>query len=193
MGNHLQNILPGLSQMTNIHPLVVHFPIALLNSFVVMEILGVILNRDDLTGAATWMLYLGTLGAAAAVSAGLWAASTVPHTDEVHDIIERHEHFGLTVLSMAVVLSAWRIFFRARFSPKARAAHIFLAIVTVVTMAFGADLGGLMVYKYGVAVKAVPVPAGHDHGAATHDGGEEGHSHEDHDGHDHNHEMQHKD
>ena len=36
-------------------------------------------------------------------------------------------------------------------------------------MTFGADLGGLMVYKYGVAVKAVPQAKGHDHSAHGND------------------------
>lgn len=191
MENLLHEILPGVSQMANIHPLLVHFPIALLNGFFIMEILGLLLKKEELTAAATWMLYLGTLGAIGAVSAGLWAASTVPHGDEVHAIMERHEHFGLTVLALAVVLSAWRIYTRARLSTKARVVHLFFAFVTVVVMAFGADLGGLMVYKHGVGVKAVPVPLGHEHGE-MHEG-EEGHSHEDHDGHGHSHEMQHKD
>ncbi len=40
---------------------------------------------------------------------------------------------------------------------------LFSALLCVL-MVLGADLGGLMVYQYGVAVKAVPVTeVGHDH------------------------------
>jgi len=165
----IYGILPGVSQMTNIHPLFVHFPIALFNSFFVMEFFGVILKREDLRTAATWMLYLGTLGAVGAVSAGLWAASTVSHTEEVHAIMVRHGIFGITVLTLGVLLSVWRFYVNNKFSIKLHVLHLILAFIMLITMTFGADLGGLMVYKYGVSVKAVPQPKGHVHGGAIHE------------------------
>ncbi|GMR04931.1 MAG: hypothetical protein BMS9Abin23_0852 [Thermodesulfobacteriota bacterium] len=160
-------LLPGVSAMANIHPLFVHFPIALLNAFLLAEILNYFLKRDDLRAASSYTLYLGTLGAAAAVLAGFRAASTVGHVEGVHAIMETHEHFGLTILGLSVILSIWRLKVRARFSQTGRLLHLFFAFVLVVIIAFGADLGGLMVYKYGVSVKAVKVEGGgHDHNGA---------------------------
>jgi len=163
-------VLPGFSQMPNIHPMVVHFPIALLGAFVAMELLGLLTGSDGVRAAGSWMLYLGALGAAVAVIAGLHAAGTVAHTDAVHAIIERHEGFGISVLVLASGLSLWRLAVRARFSARARAAHIAVAVVMVALMALGADLGGLMVYGHGVGVKAAqttpaaPAPGHvHDH------------------------------
>lgn len=181
-----QKIFPGISQMENIHPLLVHFPIALFNSFFILEFFGFILKKEDLRIAATWTLYLGTLGAAAAVLAGLWAASTVSHTEEVHAIVIRHRNFGLSVITLGVILSVWRLRADGKFSLKGQVMHIILALIMIGAMAFGADLGGLMVYKYGVSVKAVPRPKGHSHGnmpektPGTH-AGEEHHNGEDHD------------
>ncbi|MFQ5587167.1 MAG: DUF2231 domain-containing protein [Thermodesulfobacteriota bacterium] len=163
IGELLAKIFPGIAGMTNIHPMVVHFPIALLNAFLIMELLGFLLKRENLRTAATWMLYLGTLGAVGAVSAGLWAATTVSHTHEVHDIMVRHRNIALIVLTLGIVLSVWRLHARGRFSLRGQLLHLLLAFVMVTIMAFGADLGGLMVYKYGVAVKAAPVSYGHDH------------------------------
>lgn len=70
MFEYIYMIMPGLAEMMNIHPLLVHFPIALLNAFVLMELLGLLLKKDEMRMAASWMLYLGTAGAAAAVTAG---------------------------------------------------------------------------------------------------------------------------
>jgi len=178
MQDLLMKVFPGVAQMENIHPLIVHFPIAFLNGFFIMELLGFILKKEDLRTAATWMLYLGALGAIAAVSAGLWAAYTVPHTDKEHEIMADHRNLMLTVLGLAIVLSIWRFRVKGVFSFKWQVLHLVLALVTLGVMASGADHGGLMVYKYGVAVKAVPVKGHHHHGIF---GGEE----EEHHGEDH--------
>jgi uncharacterized membrane protein len=163
--------LPGMAAMANVHPLFVHFPIALLSAFIVMEILGVVFRRDQLRTAATWMLYLGTLGAAAAVIAGFIGAAKVPHSEEVHKILKWHELLGSTVLALAVFLSAWRTIAGAGFSAVAQAVHILIGIIMVTVMTFGADLGGLMVYKYGVATEVAEVEEGEAPGHAHGDEG----------------------
>lgn len=169
-------ILPGVAEMANIHPMVVHFPIALLNGFIMMEVLGFLLRKDDLRTAARWMLYLGTLGAMAAVAFGLRAEGSLPHNEDIHEILLSHKSFGITVLVLSLVLSAWRLLRERVFKTPERVAHILLGVIMLGVMALGADKGGLMVYKYGAGVKAVPVAEGHDHsgGAGHHEGRIEG-------------------
>ncbi|MFQ5328623.1 MAG: DUF2231 domain-containing protein [Thermodesulfobacteriota bacterium] len=156
-------LLPGVAEMQNLHPLVVHFPIALLNGFLLMEVLGALFMSEDCRTAARWMLYLGTLGAVAAVAFGLKAEGTLLHNRAIHVILERHEKFGLTVLILATTLSVWRILRERHFKTTERGIHIVVAAVMVAVMAIGADMGGLMVYKHGAGVKAVPMDDGHDH------------------------------
>ncbi|VAW36661.1 hypothetical protein MNBD_DELTA02-649 [hydrothermal vent metagenome] len=158
-------ILPGIAEMKNIHPVFVHFPIALLNGFLLMEVLGAITDKESLRSAATWMLYLGTLGAIVTVITGLVASGSVEHGGGVHELMLDHRNHGLGVLALAIILSIWRLAVSARFSTKSRIAHFILAVIMVGNMTIGADMGGLMVYKYGVSVKAVPQVegGGHDH------------------------------
>jgi ABC-type nickel/cobalt efflux system permease component RcnA len=91
--------------------------------------------------------------------------------------MESHEPFGLSVLSLSIALSAWRIKSGGLIRGAANTLFLLLAAMLCVLMVLGADLGGLMVYQYGVAVKAVPVTeVGHDH---DHEHGDEhGHDHE---------------
>lgn len=156
-------LFEGIRQMPNIHPLFVHFPIALFSVFLLAEFINYFANREDLRSAASYTLYLGTLAAVAAVLAGWRAASTVTHSEVVHSIMETHEGFGVTVLIMGVVLSIWRLTRGRKFLPIERLLHLILAFAIVIVMSFGADLGGLMVYKYGVGVKAVKVHGNHVH------------------------------
>jgi uncharacterized membrane protein len=160
-------IMPGLAGMANIHPLLVHFPIAFLLAFFALDSVAALAKKMAWRGVASWFLYLGTVAAAFTVLAGFIAANSVPHGGNVHEVMERHEHIGLSVLALATALSAWRM--------KVGVPHgvnngLFLSAAAVLCLliSLGADLGGLMVYKYGVAVQAVAVPesgegVGHQH------------------------------
>lgn len=139
----------------NVHPMLVHFPIALLTAFLFMEIMGAIRKSADMQNAARWLLYLGAMGAVAAAGAGIVAEHLVPHGEEVHAIMERHEVFGLTVASLSVVLALWRFVSGNRLTGMAQGLHWFIGFVIAVSLFFGADLGGLMVYQHGVGVKTL--------------------------------------
>ncbi|MBT4145385.1 MAG: hypothetical protein HOE45_00595, partial [Gammaproteobacteria bacterium] len=72
-------IMPGISAMDNIHPLLVHFPIALFSLFFVADTLGGLFSKLTWRRFATPLLYLGTLSAIVTVSAGFQAAYSVLH------------------------------------------------------------------------------------------------------------------
>lgn len=161
-------ILPGIAAMENIHPLLVHFPIAFLSVFFVLDVAGTLANKPQWRNVAGWLLYFGAFAAIFTVLAGFIAANTVPHGDNVHAIMERHEHFGLSVLSLSLALAAWRVKTGALENGGANNFFLILAALMCAIMVLGADLGGLMVYKYGVAVQAVPL---------SQDAGQHQHSH----------------
>ena len=165
------SIMPGLANIPNIHPLLVHFPIALLTVFFVVDLAGSVVKNSDIRRTAGWFLYFGTLGALLAVAAGLQAASTVPHTSAVHDIMMQHRSYGITVASLSVLLSVWRFLVHGHFRALANIIYLGLAAITCIIMMLGADLGGLMVFKYGVAgstasasASSTAPPHEHNHG-----------------------------
>ncbi len=163
-GDIFSSLMPGIAGMANIHPLLVHFPIAFLSAFFALDLVGTLAKKPQWRSVAGWFLYFGAVAALFTVIAGLIAANSVPHGQNVHDIMERHEHFGLSVLSLAVVLSIWRIIRGGLIRGGANSFYLILSALMCVLMMLGADLGGLMVYHYGVAVEAVQAPeGGHDH------------------------------
>ena len=157
-GEIFSSIMPGIAGMDNIHPLLVHFPIAFLSAFFALDLVGTISKNPESRSVATWLLYFGTVAALFTVIAGFIAADSVAHGQNVHDIMERHEQIGISVFSTAILLSIWRI--KSGVLPRGGANNFFLILSALLCllMMLGADLGGLMVYKYGVAVKAVQVP-----------------------------------
>lgn len=150
-------IFPGIASMANIHPMIVHFPIALLIAFFIVDLFGTLFRKDNWRGVASGFLYLGTVGAGAAVAAGLSAESTVDHGENVHLILEQHEFIGISILCLSTLLSVWRLLSGGIIKGVSNVIYTFMAAVLTILIVLGADLGGLMVYKYGVAVEAVKV------------------------------------
>jgi uncharacterized membrane protein len=159
-GDFFSKVLPGIAGLDNIHPLLVHFPIAFLTGFFVVDLAATLAKQTRWRYLASCLLYFGTITALFTVIAGFIAAESVSHSDNVHGIMERHEHIGIAILSLSVGLSAWRIkrqgFVDVGMSPF----YVVLSALLCLLIALGADLGGLMVYHYGVAVQAVPTPEG---------------------------------
>ena len=148
-------VMPGLSGMANIHPMIVHFPIAFLITFFLLDLLGSIFRKDHWRQFASGLLYLGTVSAGAAMTAGLLAEDSVEHGENVHLIMERHELFGISIFTLSVMLSIWRLLNKGEIKGFANLIHVFFAALLNIFILLGADLGGMMVFKHGVAVEAV--------------------------------------
>ena len=157
-------LLGGIETLgANLHPLVLHFPIAFLFGFILVEVYGLIFNN---TGARRWasgLLYLGAIGAVVTVISGLVAAEMVPHGAQVHDIMEWHERAGITVATLAVALSTWRRWGGIPGSTMAKALSMAITLLIGTLLFVGADMGGMMVYQHGVAVKGLQTSAEHQH------------------------------
>lgn len=154
----LERILPGASQLQNIHPLVVHFPIALIYGAALLYFLAWILRREAMMWAALWMLVLGALGALAAVASGLYAAPGLMVSQSVrHELLRNHKYLMIAATAVGGILTVWAL--AARPMP-AKGRYVFLAglLAAVILIAAGADLGGEMVYGYNAGGSACPQP-----------------------------------
>ncbi|RLA18825.1 MAG: hypothetical protein DRQ62_12915 [Gammaproteobacteria bacterium] len=170
--------MPGISAMDNIHPLLVHFPIALFTVFFFADTVGGLLSRPAWRIFATPLLYIGTFTALLTVAAGMQAAYSAPHNDATHAIMLRHQAFGITVTVLALLLSLRRYFAADSFLYSKTYGHFALTGLLIVCLTLGADLGGLMVYQHGVAVAPVmqknttsiqnQPQHEHNHGSAPH-------------------------
>lgn len=157
-----RTLLPGMGGLHNVHPLFVHFPIAFLLGFFILDVFGGFTYKMHCRKAASFFLYFGTVSAMITVAAGLVAAATVEHGGNVHEMMERHEHFGITVLGLSCLLSVWRMNVKTIVSDISDSLFMLLSTVLCVYVVLTADLGGMMVYQYGVAVNGVPQES-HEH------------------------------
>jgi uncharacterized membrane protein len=132
--------------MSDVHPLVVHFPIALLLVAFGLEVLGLVLKNERIAYAATWNLGLGALGAIAAVITGLRAAGSAAIAASEEGLLQTHKTLGLVAMGVAVVLAAWRLGSRGEMSRGARAVFMALMLGMAIVLAIGAHYGGKLVY-----------------------------------------------
>jgi uncharacterized membrane protein len=154
----LDTLLPGVEHVQNIHPLIVHFPIALLFGAAVLYLLAWIEKRESWAWTGLWMLALGTLGAAAAVASGLRAAEGVMVALSVRGhLLDNHERIMLGVLGLSVVLLIWALV--ARPMPL-RGGPVFLLLLLVLLagITLGADYGARLVYDYNAGGNACSQP-----------------------------------
>lgn len=166
--------LPGVAALKNIHPLLVHFPITLFFVFFISDVLGCLFKKTQWRQFASFTLYIGTFSAILTVAAGFQAAYSVSHNDATHAIMLRHQSFAITLTLIALSLSLYRYFADQSFLQKATYVQFSLSGLLVLLLIFAADLGGLMVYEYGVAVKkpakiiSQPAPHAHTHTGHSH-------------------------
>lgn len=132
-----------------IHPALVHFPIAFLLAGVVLDLYAIGCRRPDLVPVASRLLIAGLITGFLAVGSGLVAYGTVPtHTDESHR--RMLWHLGAAVVTLAVFMLG--ILGRSVAAPRVprwtRVVTIAGSLVLLVT----AYLGGTLVFKYGTGV-----------------------------------------
>ena len=154
----LENLLPGVQHLQNIHPLVVHFPIAFLMGAALIYFLSWIFRNQTFATAAFLLLILGTLAAGAAVGTGLYGEEGVMVSRSVREhLLEVHEKLMLTTLGLSVALAAWAWIARP-FPIKKRLLFLFSLLVLLGVMTVGADYGARMVYDYNAGGDACSQP-----------------------------------
>ena len=154
----LDRILPGASQLQNYHPLLVHFPIAFIYGASLMYFLAWLTKSEKLQWTALWILLLGTLGAAAALISGFYAASGLMISESVRqELLTHHKHLMVATSLLTGALTLWALASRPM-PTRFRYVFLFALLALMLLLTIGADLGGEMVFAYNAAGTACPQP-----------------------------------
>jgi uncharacterized membrane protein len=133
-----------------LHPMLVHFPIALFISALVLELAYQILKREFLHQAALTVYVLGVCSMPLTAWVG-WLEAEELHLK--HPVLDLHMRFALTALwiSLASLPALWLIHQKSRRLFNA----VFMAVLVLVVVFVSAAgyNGGRMVYEYGVGVQ----------------------------------------
>jgi len=151
--------------MQNLHPALAHFPVALLLTGFLFDVLSTVLKKDSLRVSGWWCLLVGGLSLIAAIASGIYTENTVGHNDVSHTIMARHKQVEYMTVALFGILLVWRSL-KQTMLPKTVIQLILyyaIGVFAVGTMVYGANLGGRLVYEYGVGVVAVPQVVSREH------------------------------
>lgn len=165
----------GLTEILNVHPAFVHFPIALFPAALLFFGLGLALRREPFLIAGRSCLYLAVLSVAVVVYTGLQAKQTFPMDEHMHRMVETHEHTGFIIAGLSFALIAWDLASRGNLPRFPWAFTALLAVASYFVLQNG-DIGSRMVYLHGAAVEPV-VQAQESESGRKGGGSQEGHGH----------------
>ncbi len=139
--------------MPNLHPFLIHFPIALLTSSFVFDLAGILTNRKSLNDAGWWTMLFGMLGLTAAVVTGLLAEKSVVVSATAQEHFESHQQIAFVVAGIYATLFLWRIANKGNLPANWRWWFLGIALLGVAGIWICAWHGGEMVYRFGVGVQ----------------------------------------
>jgi len=173
-----------------IHAMFVALPVALLPIAVLFDVVGMVRKNEALRRTGLALLFIGSLGAGAAVLAGLKTKGVIDHGNAIHELMEEHEHLALYTLGIFAVVLLWRLWRERRMGQGERIATLVLSLIGLGFLADTGHHGGKLVFEHAAGVSNETLrnelhdrAEGHVHsaGEADHHDGEDAdhHHHED--------------
>ncbi len=147
-----------MSPLPGWHPLVVHFPIALVLSAMALLLTARLLRNESLAATAatvgTWNLCLGAVAALFALGSGLGAVLDLDVSAAVHAAISVHVKWAMLTTLLLVLLALWR---GAGTASGSRPSWLFLLVLAAASAALieTSYRGGKNVFEYGVGVRKI--------------------------------------
>lgn len=143
--------------MHPLHPMFVHFPIALLSASVVFDLAAEKWKPEKLRIASLYTLLLGLAGALVAVITGVMAEESVEQSGapkQVLDVLEMHEGLGFTTFWIFAGLLGVRAVMSLNWIKERRRIVLALGLAGVAVLFVASYFGGSLVYEFGVGVAA---------------------------------------
>ncbi len=158
-----------------IHPILVHLPIAASWLGLGFELWSRLRDREESLWASDAVVLLGSLGAIAAVVSGKLVEEAVEDIPGIHDVFETHERLGYVAAAMYLLVLGYRIWCRRRGGDAlAGWGRLVSAFVLVALTGATGFFGGKLVYEHGAGVAPMTTPVGtsapHEHDEESRDG-----------------------
>ena len=140
-----------LEQLAPIHPKLVHFPIALFITALVLEVISLIARKEDWHRCALILYTAAALLTPVVVRTGMWEVDRIRLS---HPILTSHRLFALWTMWVSL-MSLPVLYFLKRERPGwVIPLFVVLLLAVAVLVTFAGHYGGTMVYEYGVGTEA---------------------------------------
>lgn len=138
-------------RLHEIHPSIVHYPLALFPAAVLADLAGRLTGSRGLMKAGATLMPIAAGSAVLTGAAGLVAQESVKHEGKAHDLLVTHRNLNLGLIAASLAMALLR-----QRRQKPGAGYLLAGLAAMGAMSYSAYLGGKMVYEHGVGVR----PAG---------------------------------
>lgn len=141
--------------LTHLHPMIVHFPIALLIIGFLSDIVGLLTKRDFFTQTGFYLFTLGAVGVIAAFVTGDQAGDGIMEEGALKQALEIHEEAATLTIWVASIAAVFRIalFLLKKYSGVLKMVSLVLGLLAVMAIARTGYYGGELVYKHAAGVQ----------------------------------------
>jgi uncharacterized membrane protein len=156
----MQSLLPPLNEhnlpwMDTIHPIVVHFVIAMALIAVIFDLIGVLTHRSNLFEVSFWNLLIATLAIFVAIIFGQIEAGLAEPYGQASEILNLHSTLGWSLAGVLSVLTGWRYVIRSRDPQNLPLPFLAAGGVLALLVVVQVTLGNQLIWVYGL--HTVPV------------------------------------
>ena len=135
----------------HLHPMIVHFPIALFVCALIFEILSLAFKKESFHHTAINLFVFAVLAAPFGVLTGLEEAEE--HHLVSHPVLNLHKVFAFSTMIFSALSLLFLWFLKKKNSLSFRPIFLVCLIVTVSFVSIAAYNGGRLVYDYGIGIE----------------------------------------
>ncbi|ACB54165.1 hypothetical protein cce_4817 [Crocosphaera subtropica ATCC 51142] len=133
-----------------IHPIVVHFVIAMVIFAFICDIIGYFSRNIRLYEVSWWNMFFATIAIFIAIVFGQYEAGLAQPYAAVKPVLNLHTLIGWSLSGVIATLTGWRYVIRLRSSHKLPIAYLGMALILVILVSFQVYLGDELVWVYGL-------------------------------------------
>ena len=129
--------------ITDLHLLVIHFPIALLSIAVLFDFLFYFTRKEDLIGASWWTMFFGVISCFVAVVTGFVSDSLYEHLFSTFPLWENHGMVQIVSFLLFILLFYMKIY-HSKIIKHYPVMYLVISGVFVLILFYGAHLGAVL-------------------------------------------------
>ena len=138
-----------------LHPVIVHFVIAMVLFAFCCDVIGYFSKNQRLFEVSFWNMLVASIAVFFAIIAGQFEAGLAPTYAAVGGVLTRHQILGWSLSALIVIVTAWKFIVRSRSLFRVPPVYLGAATLLVVLVCLQTYLGSQLVWEYGIHVKPV--------------------------------------
>jgi len=135
-----------------IHPVTVHFTIALFTISILFDLIGMITRNEKWHQAGWYNLIFAGIASLISVFTGLIDSNQLHLQSEAAATLDTHKTAAFIISAMILGCLFWRITFKGNFPHRRKLVYFGIVIFGFLVLVYGSYQGGKLVYQYGIGV-----------------------------------------